>query len=288
MIVEILSAAYSGSTLLDAMLDSQEGIHGMGECAQCWEKKVTNPATGNPGLRGPCHLCGCVAEQCSFWKGYFSAHSVGMSASAWAWQELGGIIVDASKAPHRLASAFVSAVQILIAKAPHEWAHSVLSHHPGRTMESAWEDWERLHAGFLKYIDDSSGPLILTYRELATAPAETLKAVCSWLNVQCDPAPVEDGRMWNRKSHALGGNPAVIDQLSQTEKQTGGRAEWLGGKYAGDRWRAIRYDDAWQVDDSFRGQCARLYRAASLPMRAQLARLGFGEAEDLARTMISK
>lgn len=288
MIVEILSAAYSGSTLLDAMLDSQEGIHGMGECAQCWEEKVTNPATGRPGLRGPCHLCGCVAEKCHFWRDYFKQVKSSKSSSAWAWERLGGVIVDASKAPHRLSTGYVPSVKILITKAPHEWAHSVLSHHPERTLESAWEDWERLHVGFLKYIDSSSAPLLLTYRELATAPAATLQAVCLWLNAPCDPGPVEDGRMWNRKSHALGGNPAVIDQLSQTEKQTGGRAEWLGGKYAGDRWRAIRYDDAWRADDSFRGQCATLYRAASLPMRAQLVRLGFGDAEDLARTMISK
>lgn len=293
MIVQILSAAYSGSTLLDALLDSQPEIHGLGECAQCWESKPLHPASGAPAIRGPCHICGTEAKDCTFWSSYFTEGTAGRCAATWAAEKLGArFVVDASKAAHRFhPGSSLPKAQILLAKAPHEWVSSVLGH-DGKlfTLQRAWEYWEELHTGMLEYLDRHAErpPLFVQYRELTSQPAYVLREVCAWLLTYCDPGVIDDGRMWQRKSHALGGNPAVIDQLGQTESYTGGREKWMGGKYseAGGLWRAIRYDDAWRRDESLRQQCRELYLAASGRMCGQLERLGFGTSVDLANSML--
>jgi hypothetical protein len=280
-VVQILSAAFSGSTLLDAMLDSQPGVIGLGEVAQLWESKPE-------GIRrGPCHLCLEDAGKCSFWKGWHSA----VNPFDYAFQRCpeATVAVDSSKQPVRFTQVPEEYLvrKVILVKTPHEWAASVRAHHREKGREAAsfeecFYHWKNLQAEIVKYCDGQG--FLIRYTDLTRRPAEVLADLCLWAGIVFDPAPLADRSFWQRKSHALGGNPAVIDQVNERgSEMTSGRGGWLGGKYLpSDRWRTIHYDDAWSRDLELRQECERLYREGDRRLDGLLARLGLGGSREMA------
>ena len=283
-VLQILSAAYSGSTLLDALLDSQPGVVGLGEVAQLWEEKP-------PGIRrGPCHLCIEDAGRCSFWKDWHSP----LNPFDYAFDRCpeATVAVDSSKQPVRLTPVPREYLlrKVILVKTPHEWAASVRAHdlEEGRaatSFEDCFFHWKNLQTQNVRYCEGHG--FLIRYCDLTQRPSEVLAALCLWAGVVFDPEPLANGSFWNRRSHALGGNPAVIDQLNdQTLEMKSGRRGWLGGKYLLDqRWRKIHYDDAWVHDLELRQECERLYRAGDARLDDLLARLGFGGALEMAERL---
>lgn len=280
-VVQILSAAFSGSTLLDAMLDSQPGVIGLGEVAQLWESKPE-------GIRrGPCHLCLSDATECSFWKEWQSA----VNPFDYAFERCpeATVAVDSSKQPVRFTQVPDEYLlrKVIIVKAPHEWAASVRAHHREKdrepaSVEECFFHWKNLQAEIVRYCDGNG--FLIRYADLTRRPAEVLADLCLWAGIVFDPTPLADRSFWQRKSHALGGNPAVIDQVNERgSEMTSGRGGWLGGKYLPtDRWRTIHYDDAWTRDAKLRQECERLYRAGERRLDGLLARLGLGGTREMA------
>lgn len=278
-VVHVLSAAFSGSTLLDALLDSQPQVAGLGEVAQLWEEKP-------PGIRrGPCHICGTDASACSFWSDLGAANPY-----AFALEKTGaGVLVDTSKQPSRLTTVPPQLVvkPVMLVKTPHEWAASVRAHDRMRgeltSVEECFFHWTNLQGEILHHCRE--GGFLIRYGDLTRRPESVLAAFCLWAGIPFDPAPVRSGSFWHRKSHALAGNPAVIDQSNDRQlEMAGGRADWLGGKYQPpERWRRICYDDSWTSDLELRSECERHYRDATPRLRSFLNRLGFGSPEQLAK-----
>ena len=280
-VLQILSAAFSGSTLLDAMLDSQPGVVGLGEVAQLWESKP-------PGIRrGPCHLCLEDAGECSFWKDWHPP----ANPFDYAFERCpeATVAVDSSKQPARFTPVPREYLlrKVILVKTPHEWAASVRAHdrekdQSAMSFDECFFHWENLQAEIVQYCDGQG--FLIRYTDLTQRPAEVLADLCLWAGILFDPTPLADRSFWQRKSHALGGNPAVIDQVNDRgSEMTCGRRGWLGGKYlAAERWRTIHYDDAWMNDLELRLACERLYRAGDARLNDLLARLGFGGALEMA------
>lgn len=280
-VLQILSAAFSGSTLLDAMLDSQPGIVGLGEVAQLWEGKP-------PGIRrGPCHLCLEDAGKCSFWNDWHSA----ANPFDYAFERCpeATVAVDSSKQPVRFTPVPREYVlrKVILVKAPHEWAASVRAHdrekdREASSIEQCFFHWKNLQSEIVRYCDGQG--FLIRYADLTQRPAEVLADLCLWAGIVFDPGPLATRAFWRRKSHALGGNPAVIDQVNERgSEMTSGRRGWLGGKYlAAERWRTIHYDDAWMNDLELLLACERLYRAGDARLNDLLARLGVGGAIEMA------
>ncbi len=282
-VLHVLSAAFSGSTLLDALLDSQPQAAGLGEFAQLWEEKP-------PGIRrGPCHICGTAVHECSFWKDLGETNPY-----AFAFEKTHAtVLVDTSKHPSRLTPVprEFAVKSVMLVKTPHEWASSVRAHNRMKgeptSIEECFFHWTNLHGEILHHCQE--GGFLIRYRDLTKRPESVLADLCMWAGIQFDPAPVRSGSFWRRKSHALAGNPAVIDQSNDRPlEMVGGREEWLGGKYLSpERWRQIRYDDSWESDLELRWECEKLYRDATPRLRSFLNRLGFGSPEQLARQVAS-
>ncbi|MGB8167616.1 MAG: hypothetical protein WCF18_08995 [Chthoniobacteraceae bacterium] len=279
-VLHVLSMAFSGSTLLDALLDSQPRVSSLGEVAQLWEEKP-------PGIRrGPCHVCGLPAEQCAFWKDRADENPYD-----YAFTKTGAdFLADTSKSPQRLTPvpSRYRVKPIAIFKTPHEWACSVRAHERMRggsisTVAECFFHWENLAGEILHHIRES-GAFLIHYRALAGCPEKVLAGLCVFAGIQFDPSPIRALSFWTRKSHALGGNSAVIDQECdrQTEMDLP-RETWLAGKYLpAERWRKIHYDDSWKADSELRAECARCYLEATPRLRSFSNRLGLGSAEQLA------
>lgn len=284
-ILHVLSMAFSGSTLLDALMDSQPGVASLGEVAQLWEDKL-------PGIRrGPCHLCGTDARECSFWCDLGAENPY-----AYAAEKTGAdVLVDTSKNPARLTlrPAGFAVKSVVLVKAPHEWtasvrAHDVMKGRPPTPVLDCFIHWENLAGELLHHVRDTGGFLI-RYADLCWRTEQVLADLCLFAGVQFDPSPHRALTFWQRRSHALGGNSAVIDQEHNRQVEMDRpRAEWLGGKYLPDtRWRKIRYDDAWHADGVLRRACRHHYLAATPRLRSFLNRLGLGAPEQLADQSIA-
>lgn len=238
-VVQIMSAAFSGSTLLDALFDSQDGYHGLGEVAQLTECKPPHIR------RGPCHICLDVASRCSFWGGWQKKASD--NPLTFAHDCLGGTLVDSSKQPKRFVRPphGCEVRRVAIIKTPQEWAHSVRAHdlNEGRALtpfDQCIFHWLNLHREIIR----SKPDLAITYFDLTSNLDATMSKIMAPLgSVWMPPGDA----MWSRKSHALGGNPAVIEQSNEAAgEMRGGRKVWLSGKYSSDKmWRKVSYDDSW-------------------------------------------
>ncbi len=284
-VLHVLSMAFSGTTLLDALLDSQPAVASLGEVAQLWEEK---PA----GIRrGPCHLCGLPVEQCAFWKdrGDDNPYDYAFARSG------ADFLADTSKSPQRLTAVptHYRLKPVAIFKAPHEWACSVRGHEKMRggrvsAVAECFFHWENLAGEILHHIRES-GAFLIHYRDLTQRPEMVLAGLCIYAGIQFDPSPVRAMSFWERKSHALGGNSAVIDQERDRQAEMDlPRESWLAGKYLpAARWRKIHYDDTWKAETVLRADCGRNYFAATPRLRSFLNRLGLGSPEQLASEVAS-
>lgn len=262
-IIQLLSASFSGSSLLNLLLDSQPDIAGLGEVAQVWEEKP-------PGAsRGPCHICGTTAGDCSFWRGADAKRPYHHAA-----ERLGAShYVDSSKSHRRMLRTPESLEgfetrELVVVKAPHEWIHATWEHSrlssaTGKQMtpDEGLVHWVNLYRPKTTPLRDR---LIVGYEALANRPEQVMAQIMGWLGLPFDARPIRDGSCFTPRSHALGGNPAVIAQARNTPDFMHGEIDsrrYMGGKYNEDRFRRVRYDDAWTMDREFLAAMLDAYAA---------------------------
>ena len=113
------------------------------------------------------------------------------------------------------------------------------------------------------------------YADLARDPVQTVHRVCALLD---EPYATErlSGDWRQTDTHILGGNPAIIAQVSGDDGLAFAvpPARYLDGKYA-DKAGQIFYDERWRQDTAFVEDCRREYRRREADLRPLLERLGY-------------
>lgn len=266
-VVWIVGMAYSGSSLLNALLNSQPGIRGVGEGAWVYRK-------GHVG--GPCTYCQTPTADCCLYGTFDGTDFYTNSA---AHYENTNVIVDSSKharwlVEHAAEEPNCDYFAILLSKTPHEQAFSLLGHYkwdhwnPDKRHHSVSACFRSYDKAYRKYISVLSAYFgrqyakrvrTIHYREMAADPVATISRICDWIGSDFDRHPILAG--WNdTDTHILGGNPAIISQLTGNDSLSFAvaRNEYLQGKYS-DRSESIFVDRCWESDPLFCKRCRKSY-----------------------------
>lgn len=236
----IIGTPFCGSSLLNLLLDSQNSVRGLGE--------ATNVLAGWP--QAPCSRCGEAVSACPLYTAVDRSRFYG---SLFDFYGDASVLIDSSKEfswcfySHRFESAFAFK-PILLSKAPHEFAHSWLGHHPGDSMKAAYLRYINFYHEQLDWLSRQpwftpGDCTAITYRDLATRPHRTLKGVCEFLCVPFSWTPT----WWRSDSHIIGGNRIVSAQVRREPAGIASTPGYLNGKYLG-RFHTIFYDAQWRVD----------------------------------------
>lgn len=236
----IIGTPYCGSSLLNLLLDSQQEVRGLGE--------ALNMLPGRP--RAPCSRCGEGVRGCPL---YEVADPSRFYGSIFDFYPDSRMLVDSSKefswclGAHRFEPEFAYK-PIVLSKAPHEFAHSWLGHHPGGSLRDAYAWYADFYSLQLDWLSGQpwfmpGGYKTITYRELAGQPQRTLKALCDFL----DASYAWNAAWWQSDSHIVGGNRIVSAQTSANPSGIACDSAYLSGKYRG-RFHTIFYDAQWSTD----------------------------------------
>lgn len=186
MIIQIHSLGYSGSTLLNACLDSVLGIRGLGEISRTWTKDSVCP----------CSVCG---PKCKFYDGVESILDIHQLYP-------GDILVDSSKE-----YSYPSDFSIVLFKYPHEFAESYQRHN-GATVTQSFKLWMSFYAGV------SNANYILPFRRFCQQPETELSQICRSIGIEYHV----DHDWWETDTHVIGGNTSVTNQyhgIAESQKK---------------------------------------------------------------------
>ena len=244
----ITGSAYSGSTLLTALLDRHPALACIGEGQKVYHDKRK---------RAVCWDCKTEVADCPHWSRWDGDQPFYQYAVAHTAAE---VLVDSTKDPAIMLEQWHNAnryprrpLAVFLSKTPLEQVGSYWRHHAWRLppgIDQAWtaercvDEWICLNFWFFGFLMQNRIDLeFVTYADLTKNTAATLDRVLTRLGV--DPSATGDGE----PSHTLAGNPAVIGDV--TGDAVGflnvGRDEYLGGKYAGrPATLEVAYDDSWQ------------------------------------------
>lgn len=288
-VLYVMGTSYSGSSLLNALLDNQPGIRGLGEAHHFTKSDST----------AKCAACKVAVTDCEFCKTLLPSGQ-NLYGMAFAADPETQVLVNASKHPSLLwqppVPTGVRAAAVILAKPPHAFAHSYVKHHPETGAVAEWLDmWFRVHVLVFRSLaraacsvlaaDRDEPPIsptatcVMQYRYLATDPAGAVQQVCKMLGRPFDPTAMQ---LWGhpKGTHTIGGNYAVLCQRTK-DTPFFERLDHLDGKYR-ERWGQIFYDETWRADEPFKQAAVEFYQQ---PMPAEytecLIRLGFGTVDDL-------
>lgn len=283
----IIGTSFCGSSLLNLLLDSQPTIRGLGEGTQVYFRNPDPAARLQRLAGGPCARCKSTVAQCELYRQYQDQPFYQFNFDHYGCR----VLVDSSKAPRMLRTKpFEPSFRyfaIVLSKTPHEAAYSWRQH-------ARWDTWSRgaaelasVEAGFQEYLwrygtyleQVGSPPVFglvhVRYADVACAPGDTIRRLCEFLDEPfCAARLAGDWRATD--THVLGGNPAIVAQISGDD----GLAFvippslYLDGKYA-DKAGKIFYDQAWRRDAEFLEACRREYRRREPQLRQLLPRLGY-------------
>lgn len=288
-----LAAAWSGSSLLNALLATQPSVAALGEAGHLRNLEQTDAWCSR--CERPLQQCRLarVVERRRFFGSIFDEYP---SAS---------VLVDFSKHWSVALKGYVAeseyrAKVILLSKAPHEFAHSSLGHNPGQRVVQAFADWFRVYEFLLERLDQFCtfthhrvrrwrGPeirpqdvLCLTYRQIVSDPARTVMGICRFLGTPFDPQSLGD---WTRPSNCIiGGNRAVYAQMTGNRAFFDPAADYLDGKYAR-RYGEIFVDDRWRGDRALVRECRAQYEACGQRTDRLLPLLGQPPRDELLRDL---
>jgi hypothetical protein len=221
-VFHIASPAYSGSSMLNLLLDSVDGVRGVGE--------VVHYHQDFPWITNCCR-CRCAAKQCvvasavkpdRFYHSIFEAYPDAVT------------LVDASKSiqyamecrameecDHRV---------IVLYRDMHAVIESTTHHHPAMSPHEV----EDLYMSFYEHqrgiIRESGWPCLdVRYRLLCEQTDRTLRTICEWAGIPFR----RRANWWETDTHIIGGNYSVACQVQ-------GREEFFSdGKYAGQYHRVF-------------------------------------------------
>ena len=288
--------AFSGSTILNAILNSQPTLRGMGEGRGVFAHH------GEPGRCGPCASCESEVVDCGFWASvmtrmerdehFYRAVAAEFQARG---DEITTTLVDTSKGEKFLENVSredsVNLRLAVITKSPHAQAYSFREQASNAEERARFSDieatfrflpskWHKTKQWARRL--GKSDPLVICYHCLCKNPAEVVRDVCAALGEPFDRAALTCDDWWQTDSHPIGGNPGAISLSSPSgEFQLagfGGREGYLMGKYQGeDRRRSVFEDRDWAKDAEFCQQAAQAYQAMPETFWRSMRQLGFAK-----------
>lgn len=254
-IVHLTVASYSGATTLNALLDTQPEIRGIGETI--WRVK-RNERVWCPTCNGPMVDC----------------HMAAMIGAPDLWERLAAIYPDAAvlfsvtkmPIPHRLGvpdtPAGMVESHLLLYKLPHEFAYS-WHKHESATPEKGLDEWATFHRAVAKQYDllrrlEPRRYDTLSYRDMALKTHASVLRLCLRWGVPYSRAAVD--ALWTRRPTTCmpGGNNAVFAQNIQNAPFLN-NPEFADGKYVG-KLGKIFLDEIWRADDDFKRACEAYYK----------------------------
>ena len=244
----IVGSAYTGSTLLTALLDRHRDVSTIGEAASLYDPKAVK-------RRPLCWRCGDAVENCEHWQQWDREQPLYSFALA---MNPGRVVVDSSKDPakmieqwHRAGSYPNTIKAIHISKSPIEqissyhrhqqWQNPVGQSEPWSAVECV-SQWILTNYWYVGYLQQSRiQTLRITYSDLTQHTDNVLDTVAAFLGI--------DTEWGEQTSHTLGGNPAVSSIISTSDAKFDAewRADYLDGKYAHKPdGLQVAYDESWK------------------------------------------
>jgi hypothetical protein len=277
----IVGTYYSGSSLLNLLLDSQPGIRGLGE--------AVNLVVGKG--EAPCSRCAKPIRECPV-HSHVERHR--FYGSLFDYYGDCEVLVDSSKSVQTFLNAHPLEQELnyrilLLSKSPQEFVWSCIHHQDWQTIESAFRFYLDFYAKQVELLIGQSWfrpwhCLQLTYRQLTTQTEATLQKVVDFLRGDSRLAETT----WQTDTHIVGGNWMVAAQLRSREGPFDGSTWYLQGKYVG-KYHTIFYDEQWQTDPEFVVTCLELYERWQPEIEQMLHNLGqpdFGQqVNDLERAL---
>lgn len=274
----VIGAAYSGTTLFNALIDTQPRVRGIGEAIRHIRR--------GPRSRDPwCASCNQPVDKCNRKP---QVHGSNIHEAFFERYQDTDVLVDISKSwsnCFRWQQTSYPIKIISMTKWPHAFAWSQLNHYrrrgEERTTEECFEAWilayesaemmYNLHSSWgnrrsLQLGKSYTYPILhpdnfleIAYHELVTDTAGTMRRACDFLGVEFDPDAL--GNWWKPTSTCtVGGNQAIYAQrnngtfFADVEESR----KYLAGKYIGKRG-AIFADTSWLHDDVFIGEARESY-----------------------------
>lgn len=243
-VYQLCVLGYSGSSLMNMLLDSVLGFRGLGEIDR-WHSQ--DPAR-------PCIQC--TPQDCGFYESVRKDYLYQDIARCYPEAKA---LVDSSKKSEfyqarRDEEPELDYRQILLWKTPHAYLHSWTGHvDPKYQPVTAWKMWGRYYAE----VAAQASPQ-LRYEELTVDPVAALTKVLGELPLFRRPT------WWQTDTHVIGGNTSIRAVLNEhtSSKSNLFTAERLPqdrpNKYRG-RAGEIFLDDAWRKDRAFQELADGLY-----------------------------
>lgn len=285
----ILGTSFSGSSLLNCLLDSQPGMRGLGEAVHFLNSETT----------AWCAACRSSVLDCttraqidrrrfyeSLFQRYPDAHLLVNSSKTWK------LCFWASPLPPR----HVESKIIVLSKSPHAFAHSYAVHYEC-DYETAFRTWVEVYSRLYERLCEacifgervvdpqrpwptisSTDVLVLTYQQVARRTATTIRRTCDFLGRPFSPEGLCN--IWESDTCTIGGNTAIYAQRVDDTNFFQHNSDYLAGKYAG-RERQIFVDDCWRRSRKLIDTCAELYRAQPPRTRKLIQWLGHDSMPDL-------
>lgn len=277
-----LAAAWSGSSLLNAILSTQPKLAGLGEVAHLRNLGQTNAW---------CSRCRKPAQECRLAQATDPRRFFGSLFDEYPYANA---LIDFSKHWSLILNGYAPEPQyrvqvILLSKAPHEFAYSFLGHNPQQRVVDGFRDWFRIYEFLLERLDqlctyshhcvrrwpapaiNPDDVLRATYCQAVMEPAQTVMRICQFLDTPFDPQALAD---WTHPRNCIiGGNTAVYAQMAGNRGFFGQDSSYLKGKYAG-KYGRIFVDDQWRQDERFKRECRAQYEACRTRTERLLPLLG--------------
>ena len=280
-VLYISSLAFSGSSVLNLLLDTQPTMRGVGEGAQVFSKRSSG---------GPCAQCKSTVADCALYGQWSGEPFYRFNFQHYACR----VLVDASKSPAHLSDKpleddYAHHV-LMLSKLPHEAAYSMLKHAQydhwsddrNRTPRKCFETYIAIYTNYLRRFRQMHLPIRnVHYRELVTARRKVIGDICHWIDEPFDDERLT-GAWWETDTHVLGGNPAVIAQVSGDDALafTVDPAVYLDGKYK-DKRGQLFVDRSWRGDKAFIAHCEKQYKSHEVELDNVLAQLGYPPIESM-------
>jgi len=247
-ICQIIGVGYSGSSILNLVLDSLEGVRGLGEANRIYHNNIICP----------CCLCMTSYDEtkkCTFYddisldlfySGCFSKYSDA------------NVLIDSSKigSNYPRKERWFKYKSVYMLKWPHEFiaGSGFKPTHwnscANTSLQERFDLWMRTNESEL---DFSKPSLVVPYRSFASQPDLVLKSICDYLNI---PFSKQRQDWWNTTTHILGGNWSARAQMNDFFKTA-----YLDQveKYKS-HFHEIFLDDAWRQDRDLCQESIELYK----------------------------
>jgi len=281
----LTGSAFSGSTLLTALLDKHPQVCALGESQKIFRQES--------GPHTVCWDCQTSLAECRHWVRWDQDQPFYQFATA---NSDCPVLVDSTKDPaimleqwHKANRYPGNVVAIFLSKSPLEQVGSYWRHHKWQLPESLsvpWTpeecvaEWIGINYWFYGFLQQNRIQVeFVTYANLTRHTADTLERLLTRMGLD----PRDDSPCV--VSHVVAGNSAVIGAV--TADAVGfditGRENYLDGKYAGREAKlTVEYDDSWQeMDQEFRARVDAELKRRCAEVEPLMQLLGHSSPEDV-------